>query len=191
MAAAQRAAYARCVRLHMSALRIPKLRDWEWIPHLLTCYLLLGLLWFIAGVALFVLFGGDTQEAVFGTNTGYKVTLPVGAYPLLLPVALIPVFLGEMISGAQINNAARQYGLAHEHALWQEFKPHFDDSTIFPWMYGKPPDGRPNDLGYFIGYRVAEAYYNRTTDKKQAIRDILTGANGNVKELLAKSGYGP
>ena len=77
----------------MSALRIPKLRDWEWIPHLLTCYLLLGLLWFIAGIALFVLFGGDTQEAVFGTNTGYKVTLPVGAYLLLLPVVLIPVFL--------------------------------------------------------------------------------------------------
>ena len=58
-------------------------------------------------------------------------------------------------------------------------------------MYGKPPDGRPNDLGYFIGYRIAEAYYNRMTDKQQAIRDILTGANGNVKELLTKSGYAP
>lgn len=100
-------------------------------------------------------------------------------------------FLGEMISGAQINNAAREYGLAHEHALWQEFNPHFADRTFFPWMYGKPPDGRPNDLGYFIGYRIAEAYYNRMTDKQQAIRDILTGANGNVKELLTKSGYAP
>jgi predicted Zn-dependent protease DUF2268 len=100
-------------------------------------------------------------------------------------------FLGEMISGAQINNTAREYGLAHEHALWQEFKPDFDDRAFFPWMYGKPPDGRPNDLGYFIGYRIAEAYYNRMTDKQQAIRDILTGANGNVKELLAKSGYAP
>jgi hypothetical protein len=100
-------------------------------------------------------------------------------------------FLGEMISGAQINNAAREYGLAHEHALWQEFQPHFADRTFSPWMYGKPPDGRPNDLGYFIGYRIAEAYFNRMTDKQQAIRDILTSANGNVKELLAKSGYAP
>jgi predicted Zn-dependent protease DUF2268 len=100
-------------------------------------------------------------------------------------------FLGELISGAHINNAARVYGLAHEHALWQEFKPHFADRTFFPWMYGKPPDGRPNDLGYFVGYRIAEAYYNRMADKRQAVRDIMTGGGGKVKELLAQSGYDP
>ena len=100
-------------------------------------------------------------------------------------------FLGEMISGSQINNAAHEYGLAHEHALWQEFKSHFDDRQFYPWMYGRPPDGRPNDLGYFIGYRIAEAYYNRTADKQHAIRDIINGGNGNVRELLAKSGYDP
>ena len=100
-------------------------------------------------------------------------------------------FLGEMISGSQINNAAHDYGLAHEHALWQEFKSHFDDRQFYPWMYGRPPDGRPNDLGYFIGYRIAEAYYNRTADKQHAIRDIINGGNGNVRELLAKSGYDP
>jgi len=78
----------------MSALGIPKLRDWEWIPHLLSCYLFLGLLWFIAGSALYVLFGGDTQEAVLGTNTmATGVTLPFGAYLLGLPVVVIPVFL--------------------------------------------------------------------------------------------------
>ena len=100
-------------------------------------------------------------------------------------------FLGEMISGSQINNAAHEYGLAHEHALWQEFKSHFDDRQFYPWMYGRPPDGRPNDLGYFIGYRIAEAYYNRTADKQHAIRDIISGGNDNVRELLAKSGYDP
>jgi len=100
-------------------------------------------------------------------------------------------FLGEMISGSQINNAAHEYGLGHEHALWQEFKSHFDDRQFYPWMYGRPPDGRPNDLGYFIGYRIAEAYYNRTADKQHAIRDIISGGNDNVRELLAKSGYDP
>lgn len=100
-------------------------------------------------------------------------------------------FVGEMISGAQINNKAHEYGLAHEHELWQEFKPHFEDHSFYPWMYGTPPDGRPNDLGYFIGYRIAQAYYNRMTDKRRAIRDIITGNGGNVKALLAKSGYDP
>jgi len=100
-------------------------------------------------------------------------------------------FVGELISGAQINNAAHQYGLAHEHQLWQEFEPHFADTTFYPWMYGRPADGRPNDLGYFIGYRIAKAYYDRAADKKQAIRDIITARGGNVKELLAMSGYDP
>lgn len=102
-------------------------------------------------------------------------------------------FLGEMISGAQINNAAKAYGLAHEHELWQEFNQHFDDRELYPWMYGKPADGRPNDLGYFIGYRIAQAYYERAADKSQAIRDIIGGLGGGemIKELLAKSGYDP
>jgi uncharacterized protein YjaZ len=100
-------------------------------------------------------------------------------------------FIGEMISGAQINSAAHQYCLAHEHQLWQEFLPHADEKELYPWMYGRPRDGRPNDLGYFIGYRIAKAYYDRATDKKQAIGDIITARGGNVKELLAESGYAP
>jgi hypothetical protein len=100
-------------------------------------------------------------------------------------------FLGEMISGSQINNAAHQYGMAHEQQLWQEFQPHFEDRDYFPWMYGRPDDGRPADLGYFIGYRIAQAYYNRAPDKAKAIRDIISGGGGDVRRLLVESGYGP
>ncbi len=70
-------------------------------------------------------------------------------------------FIGEMISGMQINNDAHQYGRAHEHELWQEFSAHVDERNFFPWMYGRPTDGRPSDLGYCIGYRIAQAYYER------------------------------
>ena len=100
-------------------------------------------------------------------------------------------FVGEMISGAQINNAAHRYGMEHEAELWKDFQAHFDDTDYFPWMYGRPTDGKPNDLGYFIGYRIAQAYYAKAADKKQAIRDIITARGGNVRELLAMSGYSP
>jgi predicted Zn-dependent protease DUF2268 len=100
-------------------------------------------------------------------------------------------FVGEMISGTQINGPAHAYGLAHEHELWQEFTPHVADRELYPWMYGTPPDGRPNDLGYFIGYRIAQAYYDKTADKRQALRDIITACGDGVKEILAKSGYNP
>ena len=103
-------------------------------------------------------------------------------------------FIGEMISGVQINSDAHQYGRAHEHELWQEFSAHFDERNFFPWMYGRPTDGRPSDLGYFIGYRIAQAYYDRATDKAKAIRDIIGGetpGTGMIRRLLAESGYSP
>jgi len=100
-------------------------------------------------------------------------------------------FVGELISGRQINNDAHKYGIAHEAELWREFSAHFDDKSYFPWMYGRPTDGKPNDLGYFIGYRIAQAYYNRASDKTEAIRDIITARNSHVRELLAMSGYAP
>lgn len=100
-------------------------------------------------------------------------------------------FVGELIAGAQINSAAHQYGMTHEHELWREFTPHFADTAWYPWMYGRPKDGRPNDLGYFIGYRIAQAYYQRAPDKAQAVRDIITACGSGVRDLLEKSGYAP
>jgi hypothetical protein len=103
-------------------------------------------------------------------------------------------FVGEMIAGTQINNDAHQYGRAHEHELWQEFRAHFDTREFFPWMYGRPNDGRPNDLGYFIGYRIAQAYYAQATDKDRALREIIVGdgaGKGAIRRMLAASGYAP
>ena len=100
-------------------------------------------------------------------------------------------FVGELISGRQINNEAHRYGIAHEAELWKDFSAHFDDKDYFPWMYARPTDGKPNDLGYFIGYRIAQAYYNKASDKTQAIRDIIGARGGHVRELLAMSGYAP
>ena len=100
-------------------------------------------------------------------------------------------FVAELIAGHHINNAAHQYGMAHEVELWKEFRTQFDKTDFFPWMYGRPTDGKPNDLGYFIGYRIAKAYYDKAVDKRQAVKEIITARNGNVRELLAMSGYDP
>jgi hypothetical protein len=98
-------------------------------------------------------------------------------------------FIGQMISGGNINEPAYAYGKAHEHALWLEFRKSMNESNYFPWMYAKPDDGRPNDLGYYIGYRIAKSYYDRQTNKAAAIKEILTTTD--VAALLKKSGYAP
>lgn len=100
-------------------------------------------------------------------------------------------FVGELISGHHTTDMAHAYGRAHEADLWKDFKTQFDNKNTFPWMYGRPNDGKPNDLGYFIGYQISKAYYDKTPDKQQAVKDIITARNGNVRELLAMSGYDP
>jgi hypothetical protein len=56
-------------------------------------------------------------------------------------------------------------------------------------LRGTATADRPWDLGYFIGYRTAEAYYNRTNDKHAALRDIIEVRDAD--QFLAQSGYAP
>jgi len=46
---------------------------------------------------------------------------------------------------------------------------------------------KPADLGYYVGYEICKAYYDKATDKKQAIKDIFTIRD--YKAFLEKSGY--
>lgn len=98
-------------------------------------------------------------------------------------------FVGELVSGGNINVQAYEYGIAHEAELWAEFQAEMNGSVVSRWLYnqGSPPAGRPGDLGYFIGYRIAQAYYDRATDKAAALREIIRASNATA--FLAASGY--
>ena len=37
--------------------------------------------------------------------------------------------------------------------------------------------GKPADLGYFVGYKIAKEYYKNSKDKKQAVNDIIDMTN--------------
>lgn len=81
------------------------------------------------------------------------------------------------------------YGLAHEKELWQEFKQVMDGKVYPPWMLDQGTDGRPADLGYWIGKRICEAYYAKADDKEAAIQELLMMKN--PIKILEKSGYNP
>lgn len=83
-------------------------------------------------------------------------------------------FLGELMSGQNINGAAYKYGKQHERQLWQEFQQEMNDKDIGRWLYNSVGSkDRPADLGYFMGYQIVKSYYDRAPDKRQAIREIL------------------
>ncbi|WP_310394652.1 DUF2268 domain-containing putative Zn-dependent protease [Hymenobacter sp.] len=98
-------------------------------------------------------------------------------------------FIGELIAGGQINEAQHAYGAQHETALWTQFRREMTGQDYSNWLYnGGRARALPADMGYYVGYRICQAYYQRARDKRQAIRDILTISD--YAQFLAQSGYG-
>ena len=84
-------------------------------------------------------------------------------------------FISQLIAGSHINEKFYIYGNAHEKELWVEFRKGMLGTDTSKWLYqGDKAKERPADLGYFVGYKICEAYYRKATDKKQAVKDILT-----------------
>ncbi len=114
------------------------------------------------------------------------------AKPTLLEQSLMEGaadFIGELISGRQINGAALQYFEAHENELCGEFASIMNDAIFHGWLYGSAgkKEGRPNDLGYAMGYKICKAYYEKQEDKKGAVAHILNLTD--AQEFLKSSGY--
>lgn len=97
-------------------------------------------------------------------------------------------FIGELISGESINKLEYKYGEQNRDKLCQEFVTRLKNPDSQDWLYGtSKKDDRPNDLGYWIGYKITEAYFNKQKDKQKAIEEIL-----NIKEpiqFLKQSGF--
>lgn len=100
-------------------------------------------------------------------------------------------FIGELVSGGNINSRLRSYAIPREAEIWADFRTAMRGTDVSRWLYnqGTATGDRPGDLGYFVGYRIAEAYYNRTTDKQAAVRAIIEVSN--AEQFLTQSGYAP
>jgi hypothetical protein len=86
----------------------------------------------------------------------------------------VPDFVAELIAGDTINPHLHQYGNPREKELWLEFKKEMNGTDVNNWLYqGDKAKDKPADLGYYMGYKIAESYYKNAKDKKQAVKDIL------------------
>ena len=99
-------------------------------------------------------------------------------------------FVAELVTG-QPGTIARLhvYGNAHERELWQAFRPVMLGESPDHWLVNskeETPD-KPADLGYYVGYKICQAYYEKAPNKKQAVADMLT--TKDFQALLAQSGY--
>ncbi|MCA1559923.1 MAG: DUF2268 domain-containing putative Zn-dependent protease [Acidobacteria bacterium] len=97
-------------------------------------------------------------------------------------------FIAELASGAHTNRAQHAYGNAHEHELWEEFRKDMRGSDLSHWLFqGDRSTDRPADLGYYIGYKICQAFYRRATDKSGAVQRIIRITDAET--FLRESGY--
>lgn len=99
-------------------------------------------------------------------------------------------FVGKLISGRLIVRMEETHAWANtrERELWEEFRKEMEGTDSSRWLYGgSGGNGRPVDLGYWMGFKIAEAYYNNAADKKQALRDILIVSD--CRRFLQNSRY--
>ena len=96
--------------------------------------------------------------------------------------------IGELMAGEIITAPQHAWANPREAELWREFEAEMDSTGIRKWFYnGATSQDRPADLGYYVGYKVSQAYHARAADKRQAVRDILNVRD--YRDFLARSGY--
>ncbi len=97
--------------------------------------------------------------------------------------------VAELVAGAPMFREFFVTWQQREREYWEAFDRERTSTDISRWLYnqGNATEAWPGDLGYFMGYRIAQAYYLRATDKSAALRDLI--ALRDPDALYAASGY--
>lgn len=124
------------------------------------------------------------RQALHGTASGGRQSL--------LERALLEgsaEFITKLILGTFLNKPLLHYGDSREEKIWNEFRSVMHGSDYSRWLYnGGSSADRPADLGYYVGFKIAEHYYRQALNKKEAVREIIEMKN--APSFLEKSGYG-
>jgi len=97
-------------------------------------------------------------------------------------------FISQLICGSHINTHVHAWANEREAAVWEAFKKEMYGKNSWNWIgNANSAKDKPADLGYYVGYKICEAYYAKQSDKTQAIADILSITNW--EEFYEKSGY--
>jgi len=97
-------------------------------------------------------------------------------------------FLTYLATGEYAKERAYEYLIENERSLWQRFQSEMNERLPGDWMFSDPSDPeQPIDLGYVMGARIVQAFYDRAEDKTEAVQEILSIID--YPEFLKRSGY--
>lgn len=98
-------------------------------------------------------------------------------------------FVAELVRPRRTEPFYRTWGAAHEREVWETFAAEMHQPDRRGWLGNNATatESWPADLGYFVGHRIAEGYYERAADKRAALRALLR--LDDPAAILRESGY--
>ena len=101
-------------------------------------------------------------------------------------------FMAELTSGDVSYGHMKTWTRGKECAIEQAFQRDAPGTDTSKWLYnGFGSADKPGDLAYWVGYRIAKAYYERAADKQAAIARLLEVDNASAPRILQDSGWRP
>ena len=98
--------------------------------------------------------------------------------------------IAEVISGNVANPGLTRWTHGREAEVEAAFVREMDGTDLSNWLYNyRAGSDAPYDLGYWVGYRITKAYYVRSTDRREALKQIIE--MDDPAAFLAKSGWTP
>ncbi len=112
-------------------------------------------------------------------------------------------FIASLVTGETPEPQRANWAAQRESFLWSEFQkdmvatqppmnrqdPSGAKQANLRWIgnYQKAPAGWPFEVGYWVGMRIWQCYFQAAADKHQAIRDVIDW--NDPQSILTKSGY--
>jgi hypothetical protein len=84
-------------------------------------------------------------------------------------------FISCLATNKKSDVPAIEYGKANESRIIDQYvKDLFLFTNDYNWLYGENRNEfKIRDLGYYVGFEIAERYYNLSTDKTKAIKELI------------------
>lgn len=102
-------------------------------------------------------------------------------------------FIASLVSGIPTQEVYTRFGNEHEYTVWRKFREEMNTTENDNWVStGNNPALMARDLGYFVGYRICQSYYEKAADKKSAVKHIIELDYTNKEAVLSffkASGY--
>lgn len=98
-------------------------------------------------------------------------------------------FATEVISGKVAYSHLAAAVAGREAQIEAAFVADKHKTDLSDWLYNTGTPGKTGDLGYWVGYRIAKAYYQHARDKHRAFREIIELEDADA--FLAASGWHP